>query len=175
MKKLPILLALIALFALPTAAQKQSRAEREAAQAAKITELLESGSFRFVAQRATTSLQSKPNINLNGQNWVDFTPSEIRSYLPFYGNAHMPTRDARESPLSFTAKKFTMDKEVIEKKNKQFVRYVIKASPEEGVSTIDMTLEVYPNGSSNLSVSRVEYSRMFFQGRIEEVEKITEN
>lgn len=157
MKKLIIILT-IALLALPTFAQnKTTQTDNTATE-----QLLSSGAFTFVADRALTQLRSKPTVHLDGTYTLKISPEIIDCNLPFYGRGYTAPMDSARSPMSFTSKEFELKQSTAKKSE----RLKIDAKDDNSNNMYNLTLDVFPNGTATLHISNSTTSPMTYQGVI---------
>lgn len=159
-----ILFALfIAVSAVNPAVSQSKKAEKQAAKAAAIKQMVESKDFTFQATYAFPAY--------GGQRYL--TPGydlkvgrdTVVSYLPFMGVAYSGAgyNSSNDDGIKFTSTNFTYTSE--QKKNGMF--YVM-IKPKDAKNASQVTLNISPNGSADLMVISNNRQQMRFTGNIKE-------
>lgn len=176
MKKMKRFLVIALLCLVVVGADAQSRAEeRRAAREAQkertalqVDSLIRNGAFTFWAGRAVSNLPSKPYITLDGRNFVRITPTQLESYLPFYGVLYSAPYGASSSPLSFESKKFTYNNISGKRPGTHLVRIEVEQSTSSLVSDrFTIVIEAFDDASAVATVTMTSGSTSMFYGRIE--------
>lgn len=177
MKKIVILsvLSLISFGALAQSRAEVRRAakiEREAQRAAQVDSLIAACEFTFVAERAVSSLPSKPYITLSGTNDMIVRKDSISCHLPFYGRLYSAPIGANQGPLNFESTDFTY-KNLTDKPSKNLIEIKIgKSTTPVPNNTYTIVIEIFDDGTAVTNITMTNGSVQMFYGYIQANEKI---
>lgn len=143
--------------------KKQIKEDQKIEKQKKISKLVESKEFVFLANRMYP--QSGGALNLTAEFDVEFHPDLINCFLPFIGRGFSGIRYGGNEGMKFKGKPriFT-----IEKTKKA---YVVKAEVEGNNDTFSMMLTVYFEGTASLFINSYNRSSISYDGVIEEFKK----
>lgn len=141
-----------------------------------VAELINSGSFTFVAERATpTDLDavrimnnsfpggSNRIMNLDSGYNLIVTKEKIVAHLPYFGRSFVASYDTSKVGYNFTSEKFTVTK-TAGKKNSSLFSFNI--GDQQYLKK--MFLQVYPNGKAYLSIDSSDRQPISYDGYIEQ-------
>jgi hypothetical protein len=140
--------------------KKADKAEKKAELQLQIEKLIITKQFVFVASRALPMSGSSIDLTTNS-NYVKFSPYNIESYMPFFGQAYSvdynvdPGVQFEGEPEYFTIKKL--------KKNRG---YDVMAKVSLARDTYDLHLDVGLEGNSTLTISSYNRSSISYIGQI---------
>jgi hypothetical protein len=167
MKKLFIILILLAPVVLANAqeskSRKEKRAEKEELKKEEIKQLIDNRSFVFNASHALPMGGS--SINLNYYYNVTLEGENVESYLPFYGVAYTAEYGSRNSPLSFngTVEDYSVEKD----KNGYQIQFDVK----NGNDYLNYRFNISELGYASLSITSTNRQFISFIGTVESVEE----
>lgn len=161
MKKVIFAVAALLLAGMATQAQNLTKEE--------VNQIVESGRYKIVVNRAITSLKVKPIIELTSNYDIRITADSIESHLPFFGRAYSGSFD-NESPLYYTSTKFEIEKKVKKKRRSESIVISITARPTKNNDIVDSDIEIMENGSTTMSVRSNNLSNITFYGHLEALE-----
>jgi hypothetical protein len=164
MKKLTFLLVVL-LVVLNVNAQntdkksrKEMKAEKAAQQKELIKKIIESKSYKFIAEQAVPSRGR--SISITRYN-VEFKGDTVISYLPYYGRAYTANIGSSSSPYDFTA----VAEDYTESETKK--GYKVEFRIRQGAESISYNFEIFPGGSATLIVTSSSRQPITYYGRIE--------
>lgn len=173
MKKIFLGVALLTLTIFTCGAQTKSQLrraekERQAIQTQqKMDSLLQKKTFKFIPNRAVTSLRNNPYVTLTSLYTVEIMPDSINCQLPFYGNAYTSFTGS-SSPLNFSSNKFTYKELPADNRNKKNPKTLLIIEARSTTGTLyTLTFEVFNNATAALNISSNTTSNMLFLGQIE--------
>lgn len=161
MKTIVIFLLVFMLGAQTSYCQKTSARERKAEKAAEIKDLVESGSFTFVALSATPMAGAR--IDLTSRYDLILKGDSVEAWLPYYGRAYQAPYDDRDGGIKFQERAENMKNEFKERKESYMIEFEVKNLRD----TYKMYLDVGLNGYANLSVNMNHRQSISFYGIIE--------
>jgi hypothetical protein len=145
---------------------QSKKAVKEAKKAAEIKDLIESKDYVFLA---TYMYPSGGGARyLTSPYDVTIAPDTVESYLPYFGVAYSSAgyNSGEDNGIKFTSTKFEYTADL-----KKDGSYNIIIKPKDTRSASQMIMQVYPNGSANLSVISVNRQQIRFDGYIKERKK----
>lgn len=149
-------------------AQKATKAEKKAARAAEVKQLINSGEYVFVADYAIPN--NMPSRALNSNYDVTVTPDKLEIWLPYFGRAYAAPRDPSEGGVKLTTSDFT--NKVVSKKNYWEITLTPKQSNPPGAKDVrNLVLSVTADGYANLRVTSLNRQPITFNGHIEKIKK----
>lgn len=149
------------------AEKKQIKEENAVKEYAVTKDLINSGNFKFVADWARTQKGRRINL-ISNPNYLKIISSEADIYLPYYGVVHTPSAGlAYESGIVFKGTPKNYKVEINDKKLKIKITFEGKGKNDQ----FDFILNIYKNGSANLSVNSNIRNSMVYDGVISELEK----
>jgi hypothetical protein len=140
--------------------KKQIKEEQKIEKQKKISKLVESKEFVFLANRMYP--QSGGALNLTAEFDVEFHPDLINCFLPFIGRGFSGIGFGGDEGMKFKGKPRIYTFEKAKK------AYVVKAEVEGNNDTFFMMLIVYFEGSATLSINSNNRSLISYDGSIEE-------
>ncbi|WP_246008031.1 DUF4251 domain-containing protein [Kaistella jeonii] len=140
----------------------------------KVTSLLQSTEFTFMAEKANPTsydvvnvLNSLPNssasniLNLDYGYTVEIKKDEIKVDLPYFGTMYTPNFDSEKNSFRFTSKDFKINKTAGKKGS---TVYTILTKDQQNINNI--ILEVYKNGKAYLSIRANDRQSISYDGYI---------
>lgn len=140
----------------------------------KVADLLQSGEFTFMAERANPTggdvvnvLNSLPNssssrmLNLDYGYTLQIKQNVVKAELPYFGRMFTPSYDTSKNSYRFTSKDFTMEK--IEGKKGSAV---YNMTPKDLQNIRKINLEVFKNGKAYLSIDSNDRQPISYDGYI---------
>jgi hypothetical protein len=171
MKKI-IALSLFLLF-ISTSIVAQTKEEKKAIkseQALKeyesLKKLLNSGTYEFVGEWATTNSGRRINLFSN-TNYLRIDAGEADIFLPFFGtsqNAGYGSGGAIEFKGKLQDYQITFN----DKKQKATLKFTAK---DEGTESFNFSIEIFGSGSTNVSVNSSYRSHIRYSGKTKKYEK----
>jgi hypothetical protein len=161
MKRMGLLLLLVAVGSAMYAQEKKSKQVRRIEHAEKVQRLVETQDYRFVAQRALP--MSGRAVHLTSGYDMSVCSDTISAYLPYFGRAYVAPMNPSEGGIKFESRDFTYKLENA-KKGGWIARITIKDAKRR----IEMILSITTSGSANLSVSDDTRQNISFNGYVEE-------
>lgn len=147
----------------------------------KMSPLIQSGEFSFVAERANPTgeinnvLSNLPSggsriLNLDPGYSLDISKSELRATLPYFGRMYNASLDPSKNSYRFTSKEFTV-KNRAGKSNST----IFTISTNDQPTKITFSLEVYGSGTAYLSVDSSDRQPISYTGYVQPlpVKKVT--
>lgn len=142
----------------------------------KVTQLLSSGEFTFMAQHAnptnaevTNVLNSLPNsisariLNLDYGYTLQITKNQLEVNLPYFGRSYTPSYDTTKNSFRFTSKDFRVTQKDGQNGSKNYYFTL-----DDQNSIRKMNLEVFRNGKAYLSVDASDRQPISYDGYIME-------
>jgi hypothetical protein len=157
-----LLLSLIIISAFATtvnAQKKDKKMSRDSVQAAAVERLLASKNYTFTAEYASAT-QGGATL-LTSYYYLEVTPDEVSSVLPYYGNSYSGGGTS-DSGIKLSSKKF--DYSVV--KNAAGHWYV-SIKPKDSATEKEVALDVASDGTAGLVVLSSGRGRMSYTGIIE--------
>ncbi|GAA4091264.1 DUF4251 domain-containing protein [Mucilaginibacter panaciglaebae] len=149
-------------------AQKLTKAEKKAARAAEVKQLISSGKYVFVADYVIPN--SMPSHSLTSNYDVTVTPDKLEIWLPYFGRAYAAPRDASDGGVKLTTADFT--NKVVSKKNNWEITLTPNQSNPPGANDVrNLVLSVNADGYASLRVTSLNRQPISFNGHIEEIKK----
>ncbi len=159
--------------------KKQIKEEQKIEKQKKISKLVESKEFVFLANRMYPQFQSQEIIFLanwmstqsggffflSAENNVEFHPDYIKSFLPFVGRGFSGIGYGGDEGMKFEGKPSVYS---IEKTKKG---YLVKAEVAGKNDTFFMMVTVFFEGKATLSINSNNRSSISYDGFIEEFKK----
>lgn len=143
--------------------KKQIKEELKIEKKEKISKLVESKEFVFLADRMYP--QSGGSFNLTSEFDVEFYPELIKCFLPFIGRGFSGIGYGGDEGMKFEGKPTIYTIENTKK------AYVVKAEVKGNNDTFSMMLTVYFEGSATLFINSNNRSSISYDGAIEEFKK----
>lgn len=141
---------------------------------AKISTLLNSNKFTFVAEKANPTnydvinvINAMPNstatrvLNLSPGYTIMVGESQLEVDLPYFGRVYNPSMDQTKAGIRLSSKKFSVDKSQNKKGN-----WVYKITPQDENSIRYIYIEVYKNGKAFASVDSNDRQPITYDGYI---------
>ena len=141
--------------------KQQIKEEQNAIKEKRITDLVESKEYEFVAEMAYPQGTRSISMTTNS-NFFRFEKDTIHSEMPFFGRAYSGVGyGAGDGGLNFkgVAKNYSIKKG---KKN-----YTIKAEVKNNTDSYDIILTVYFGGSADLVINSSNRSPISYRGTID--------
>lgn len=142
----------------------------------KVTSLLQSKEFTFMAERAIPTnfdvinvMNSLPANNANRMLNLDYgytirlKSSELLVELPYFGRMFNPSYDTSKNSFRFTSKEFTVNQTQGKKGNQIFT-----ILPKDQQEVRRIIMEVYPNGKAYVSIDANDRQAISYDGYIME-------
>ena len=165
MKKFMLFLCLLASILTVQGANRSDKNKIKLEKEKEMQELIESGSFRFIARSANP--MSGPAINLTSTYDLKIDGDIIEAWLPFYGRAYHVKYGDREGGIKF--------KEQAEKSDLQFKSrkktYEYIASVKTDGDMYELKLSAGLNGYGSLNINSRNRQSISFYGIIEALDK----
>lgn len=171
MKNLILILASSFLFAILGSCSSQSAIAPE-----KVSALLNSGEFTFIAQRANPMNMDVVNVmnSLPGSSstrildldygyTVQISKDQLEVTLPYFGRLYNPSYDTIKNGFRFTSKDYKVTQEDGRKGSKVFY---ITVNDQQNIRK--MNLEVFKNGKAYLSIDANDRQPISYDGYIME-------
>ncbi len=134
--------------------QKQAIGEKEDTAA-----LMESGHYRFEAQRFTT--QSGFSRALTTAYDLSISKDTLKAWLPYFGRAYQAPMDPSKGGIDFTSTDFAYS---IHKNGEK--GWDVKITPNDHREVTSMTLSVSTSGYATLNVVSLNRQPISFYGKI---------
>lgn len=146
--------------------------------ASKTKALTESGNFTFVAEKANpinvdvvNILSQYPSgaaniLNLNGNYTLTITPETITANLPYFGRMFSASLNPNDNGFNFTSKNFTIDESKSTTK-----KQVLIINLNDINTAQQMYLEIFPGGSTTLSINSKDRQAISYLGYITAISK----
>ncbi len=141
---------------------QQTKAEKKAAQAAKVKSWMDNQNYTFVAQSALP--MGGRLRQLTSEYDVRVTKDSVVSYLPYFGRAYTAPLDPTKLPLDFKSKDFTY---TITPRKKDGWDITIKPKDVQDVQSLQIT--VSSDGYSSLQVTSTSRQPISFNGYVTEI------
>jgi len=142
----------------------------------KVTDLLQSDEFTFMAERANPTggdvinvLNSLPNssssrmLNLDYGYTLQIKKNELKAELPYFGRMFNPSYDTSKNSYRFTSKDFSVLKAEGKKGSA-----VYSWAPKDLQNIRKINLEVFKNGKAYLSIDSNDRQPISYDGYIME-------
>ena len=158
-----LLLVLISasVFAQTKKEKKEMKAQEEEEKFAAMKELIDSGTYEFYGDWAT-SFQGRRISLVTNANHLKMNGEEASMYLPYYGVAHNSSPAySNMGAMEFKGTVENYKVKVNEKKKQVTVTFRCKAKRE----VLDMTLLVFPDGNSRLNSNSSVRTGVNYEGR----------
>ncbi|MFD1629741.1 DUF4251 domain-containing protein [Pseudopedobacter beijingensis] len=131
----------------------------------KLKQMIKNQDYNFIAQTALP--QSGSSVYLTSEYDFKVTPTEIVSYLPFYGRAYTAPMNPNEGGIKFTSSNF----KYTEKYNKKKGKWDITIVPNDYKEVSSVNISITESGYASLSVNSYQRSGISFSGYIAENKK----
>lgn len=158
------ILALLAALSFNLSAQqlskKELRAQKRLAQEQKTDSLINGGSYTFTAGKAHPQGFRTIDLTTNPGH-LKVTPELVNASLPFFGRGYAGMAYGGDAGIKFDNKpgKYTLSK------TKKGYLVVMEVSGKS--ETFNLTLDIFKNGSTTLTVLGTNRSAMSYKGTIE--------
>ena len=162
MKKFSMLF-LIALFLLITGFQTTDKKEKKARQQLEMTQLIQSGRFKFIPNSASSSVGNILNIK-SGYEMV-FDSLNIEANLPYYGRSYA-SYYRLNSGVKFELKALKIDKTWNERKK----TFTIDFNLSEKIDSYSINLTVGLDGFAKLKITFFDHELTSYYGIIEKTD-----
>ncbi len=142
----------------------------------KTAALTNSGNFTFMAEKANPMNMDVINIlntfpgggsnilNLSAGYTLTVTPETVTADLPYFGRMFTPSLNPQENGFKFTSKDFTIDKSKSTAKKQVWIINLNDVS-----SAQQLYFEIFPGGSTTLSVNSRDRQAISYLGYITDV------
>lgn len=153
------------------ALNKEQRAlQKEVATAqrkAQVVDLLTSGSYKIVIQRAFSVYLSKPFNDITGYYFLKVTPDMIESFMPYFGKVYNQPQRGRMSPLDFSSTDFKVDvlQSITGDNGVQETKISITSSTNS--MAYEYFIKVLDNGNATINVTSASVQSMQFMGSVQ--------
>lgn len=162
-KRYFLVLVLICSNQLMTQAQSApSKEEKKAANEAMIKNLVDSQTYKFVAQSAMP--MSGRTRQLTSDYDLKITKTTVVSYLPYFGRAYTAPMDPTRSGIQFTSKDF--DYTVTERTKGG---WDVRIKPKDYRDVQQMSLSISTDGYASLQVTSTSRQMISFNGYIKAI------
>nr|MBC7611679.1 DUF4251 domain-containing protein [Pseudopedobacter sp.] len=131
----------------------------------KITQLIESNHFKFIAQQANPlrgNIISSQLRNLDGSYNLKISQDSVQCYLPYFGQARQADYGSNDTGIKFLSTDFIYSK--IKMDNDHYQMTII---PNGDPKTSKLILEVSASGYATLNVTSIYRDQISFTGIIE--------
>lgn len=162
MKKISMLF-LIALFLLTTGFQTLDKKEKRARQQQEMTQLIQSGRFKFIPNSASSSVGNIHNIS-SGYEMI-FDSLNIKANLPYYGRSYA-SYYRLNSGVKFELKALKIDKTWNERKK----TYILDFNLSDKMDSYSIKMSLQLNGFANLKITFFNHELISYYGTIEKIE-----
>lgn len=143
----------------------QSKKEKKKAKALQefqqMDTLINSKNFEFNADWATTSGGRRINL-INNPNWLKVMNDSVDLFLPYFGTGQVPSNSLTDGGLTYQGIPESYELDINEKKMSYMIRIRTKGAGEQ----LDLTLQVYGNGSAYINVSSTVRTFIKYQGSL---------
>ena len=156
---LPVMLCLAAMFTNVQAAHAQTKAEKKAAKALEIKNLLDSQAYLFYASSVTP--MSGRTRQLTSSYTLDITKEKIIADLPYFGRAYSATPGSSDGGIHFSSADF--DYHIADRKKGG---WDITIKPKDAKDVQVFNMSVFDNGSATLQVTSTNRQSISFSGDI---------
>lgn len=142
----------------------------------KVAQLLQSGEFTFMAERANPTNYDVVNImnslptssssrmlDLDYGYTIQIKKSELQVELPYFGRMYNPSYDTSKNSYRFSSKEYTVDQQAGKKGS---TVYTIQTSDQPNIRRIIM--EVFKNGKAYVSIDSNDRAPITYDGYIME-------
>ncbi|WP_282161701.1 DUF4251 domain-containing protein [Ulvibacterium marinum] len=166
MKKVSLVSVLILLFFYTLLGQneleqKQLREKKSKIEYTQIKKLVESKLYKFEVQRVSR-VRSSP-INFMGEGYyLTVTKDSVNTHLPYFGVRHSGGGSGESSGIEFNGLMENYKVEYDDSKKRIIVKFIGRNTGE----SLDITLSIFKNGSSQLSVRSSHRSSMNYSGKL---------
>lgn len=135
-----------------------------------ITESIEKQEFTFLARRAFPSnfdviqilgSHSTRILNLDYGYTFEIKNNEINSNLPYFGRVFTPNFNREKEGLTFVSKKISVENKDGKKGSK-----ILTIIPKDINHIEKIIIQIYPNGSANLSINATDRQSISFDGEL---------
>lgn len=155
-----LLIAIIGGVALSACGSSKSAAQKEA-KAEEIQQKIDDFRFTFNATHAIP--QGYKSIYLNSTYDLKVSKDSVQAYLPYYGRAYTAPMNPSEGGIMFTSTNF----EYNVKQGKKKGNWKIDIKPKDISRDVQLSLDIWDNGSAQLNVSSSDRQSISFQGELE--------
>ncbi len=139
----------------------QTKAEKKEAQYAEIKELIASGEFVFVADRAIPRGGSSISLVTN-PNYLKVVNDSTTAYMPFFGERFAGGGFGEPGAIAFETKIEDQMVKYDDKKDK----ITIKFSAKNNYDRFGLVLEIGRSGWANLLIRSIDRSTISYYGRV---------
>jgi hypothetical protein len=161
MKRISFIVALLAMVMMTSCGitSKATLSEVDKANAEVVTSMLENKVYKMDFDRASS--MARASFSLNYPYYVSVIHDRVESFLPYFGRAYNVPYGGGEG-LNFTAPisdyKMTQDRKG---------RWVVTFDARTTEDLYQFRIEIYPAGSTYLSVSSTQKQVMSFNGKVD--------
>lgn len=147
------------------AEKKAMKAEAAQKEYAEMKTLIDSGAYTFVADWANSQGGGRINLMTN-PNYLKMDNERADAYLPYFGVVQVPSVSGKGG-IEFSGLVENYQVEYIDKKQKALIRFNAKDEAE----SFNITLTVFQNKNSYLTVSSSGRNSINYDGKVAEPEK----
>ncbi|MFH6603864.1 DUF4251 domain-containing protein [Maribacter algicola] len=146
-------------------AHGQTKSEIKEAQYAKIKELIASGEFVFVADRAIPRGGSSISLVTN-PNYLKVVKDSTTAYMPFFGERFAGGGFGEPGAITFE----TIIEDLVVHYNDKKDKITFKFSANNDYDRFGLVLEIGRSGWANLRIRSIDRSTIGYYGRVMKVE-----
>ncbi len=154
-----VLILCLAMASLAPARAQDTKKDKQAAKEAKITALVDSQAYVFIAQSAMPL--SGRLRQLTSEYDLTVTRDQVISYLPYFGRAYSATLDPSQAGIEFTSNNFDYTKTGRKKGG-----WDISIRPKDYRDVQQLTLTITQDGYASLQVTSTNRQMISFNGYI---------
>ncbi len=159
-------LVIITLFLGLTGFSQNDKKELKARQRLEMSQLIQSGHFRFVARSANSNLGNFNNLSSNYD--LTFDSLQVKAYLPYYGRAYSAPYGGGSGGVKFDLKAKKIDCIYNERKKMFVISTELKDSDESYAIFLNTGLDGY----ADLKIIFRNRQWINYSGTIEKLEKM---
>jgi hypothetical protein len=160
---------LISLSCLSVQAQT-TKADKKAADKARIKKMIESRNYVFVANYIMPVYGG--GFGTSSYYDMKVTKDTISTFLPYFGTARMSNYGSRDNGINFTSTKFTYKPTIKKNGNWEIVIVPLdKNRANDALGVRNMILNISDEGYATLQVNNLNRDNISFNGRVQEIEK----
>jgi hypothetical protein len=157
---------LLCIFAIGITYAQDTKADKKAAKAAQVKNMIKSTSYVFVANSVSPMRGGMRQLNGTGYDLV-ISKDRVVAFLPYFGRMYSAPLDASEGGIKLTSTDFVYHAKA-NKKGNWDITIKPKAQSPSGANDVDLfRLSVSSDGNASLQVTGTNRDPISFDGYIE--------